>query len=318
MQGLFVKYERAVGASPINTLNPQDAFFAGRTNAVHLHHEADATQEEKIKYVDVTSLYPWLNKTQMYPVGHPTIITTPENQDINAYFGMAKVDILPPPLLSHPGLPYRHRGKLTFPLCRSCTEEETPKELLDRSCHCSHTLEQRVLRIWCTPEIIKAVEQGYELIRIHEVWYFPEEKRKAGLFAEYVNTWLKIKQESPGYPSLATTPEQKKQYVQDYYAKEGIQLDSTLIVTNPGRKATAKLMLNSFWRKFGENLHKKTTEAVTTPAHLFCLVSDTLFDIHAVRICSDEILEVDYYNTARKTGFKQVCNRSKYDANLAL
>lgn len=38
------------------------------------------------------------------------------------------------------------------------------------------------------------------------------------------------------------------------------------------------------------------TEAVTTPAHLFHLVSDTLFDIRAVRICSDEILEVDYSN----------------------
>lgn len=55
-------------------------------------------------------------------------------------------------------------------------------------------------------------------------------------------------------------------------------------------------MLNSFWGKFGKNLHKKMTEAVTTPAHLFHLVSNTLFDIRAVRICSDEILEVDYSN----------------------
>ena len=76
--------------------------------------------------------------------------------------------------------------------------------------------------------------------------------------------------------------------------KEGIRLDPELIVKNPGRKATAKLMLNSFWGKFGENLHKKTTEAVTTPAHLFSVVSDTMFNIHAVRICSEDLLEVDY------------------------
>ena len=36
-------------------LNPRDAFFGGRTNAVKLYHEGDA------KYVDFTSLYPWVS-----------------------------------------------------------------------------------------------------------------------------------------------------------------------------------------------------------------------------------------------------------------
>ena len=48
-------------------------------------------------------------------------------------------------------------------------------------------------------------------------------------------------------------------------------------------------MLNSFWGKFGENLQKKTTEAVTTPAHLFT-------DIHTVRISSLDSLEVVHSN----------------------
>ena len=55
-------------------------------------------------------------------------------------------------------------------------------------------------------------------------------------------------------------------------------------------------MLNSFWGKFGDNLLKKSTEAVTTPAHLFTLVSHTLKDIHTVRICSQDSLEVVYAN----------------------
>ena len=91
-------------------------------------------QGEKIKYVDITSLYSWVNKTQQYPVGHPFIvITNPENQDIHAYFGKAKVDILPPHDLYHPVLPFRHGGKLTFPLCRTCMKEEMPKTLLEKS-----------------------------------------------------------------------------------------------------------------------------------------------------------------------------------------
>ena len=36
-------------------LCPRDAFFGGRTNAVKLFHEGDA------KYVDFTSLYPWVS-----------------------------------------------------------------------------------------------------------------------------------------------------------------------------------------------------------------------------------------------------------------
>ena len=38
-----------------------------------------------------------------------------------------------------------------------------------------------------------------------------------------------------------------------YQQKEGIAVDPIMIHKNPGRKARAKLMLNSFWGKFGEN-----------------------------------------------------------------
>ena len=281
----------------VEPLNPRHAFFGGRTNAVRLHHEVDESQNEKIKYVDVTSLYPWVNKTQQYPTGHPVIVTNPPNQNIHAYFGMAKVDILPPPRLYHPVLPFRHRGKLTFPLCKTCMAEEMPKPLLEKSHHCAHSDQERTLRgTWCTPEIVKAVEMGYTLLKIHEVWHFPEEQRTTGLFANYVNTWLKIKQESAGYPGWAVTPAQQRQYVSDYKRHEDIKLDPSLIRKNPGRKATAKLMLNSFWGKFGENLHKHQVATVTSPAQLFALVSESLHQIHAVRICSEETLEVVYSN----------------------
>ena len=38
---------------------PLEAFFGGRTGAVALH--AVAEEGEEIRYVDVTSLYPWVN-----------------------------------------------------------------------------------------------------------------------------------------------------------------------------------------------------------------------------------------------------------------
>ena len=265
----------------VDPLQPRNAFFGGRTNAVKLHHMAERRLGEKIKYIDVTSLYPWVNKNGTYPIGHPDVIVNPNDQDIHHYFGMAKVDILPPHNLYHPVLPHRHKGKLTFPLCQACVEEEMSKPLLEKSHHCQHTPEQRTLRgEWCTPEIQKAVELGYTLIKIHEVHHFPPERRKVGLFAEYVNTWLKIKQESAGYPVWATTPADKAQYVWQYKQKEGINLDPNLIVKNPGRKSTAKLMLNSFWGKFGENLHKPTTEKQSTQriiSLLWCRTPSTTY-----------------------------------------
>ena len=105
---------------------------------------------------------------------------------------------------------YRHRGKLTIPLCKSCVHEEIPKKLLDKSHRCSHTPEQRQLRgTWCTPELVTAVEVGYRIVKFDEVWHFPPEQRVKGLFADYVNTWLKIKQESAGTPAGPPHPKPK-------------------------------------------------------------------------------------------------------------
>lgn len=143
-----IKYNKALqeflaSYELVEPLNPRDAFFGGRTNAVRLHHEANESKGEKLKYVDVTSLYPRVNKKKMYPVGHPVIIRRPEVQNINGYFGMAKVDVLPPPLLYHPVLPLRHGGKLAFPLCTKCMEGQMLKPLLEKSCKRSH---QRIIR----------------------------------------------------------------------------------------------------------------------------------------------------------------------------
>lgn len=93
-------------------LDPRDSLMGGRTNGCVLFKKAP--RGTKIKYVDFTSLHPFVNKTARYPTGHP-VITTREFDDISKYFGLAKVKVLPPRGLFHPVLGYRSRGKLTFP-----------------------------------------------------------------------------------------------------------------------------------------------------------------------------------------------------------
>ena len=124
-------------------LNPRDAFCGGRTNAVKLYH--GVTPGQQIHYIDVTSLYPWVNKTCVYPKGHPWFISNPQTTDISPYFGLIKCKILPPRHLYHPVLPYRHDDKLLFPLCARCVQNEMPKRPLERCAECVHTDEQRTL-----------------------------------------------------------------------------------------------------------------------------------------------------------------------------
>ena len=124
----------------VTPLNPCDAFCGGRTNAVKLYHHAE--EGEEIDYYDYTFLYPYVNKNDEYPLKHPEIIFQPGHTDISRYFGIAQCTALPPYELYHPVLPLRQNDKLTFPLCRSCVEEETTKLMLDRSFVCNHNDKQ--------------------------------------------------------------------------------------------------------------------------------------------------------------------------------
>lgn len=101
-------------------LEPRDAFYGGRTGAASFYVKAESGED--IKYVDVTSLYPFANKYKEYLVRFPLIYTNPLHQDVTHYFGIAQVDILPPERLFYPVFPVRARGKLTFPLCAACVQ----------------------------------------------------------------------------------------------------------------------------------------------------------------------------------------------------
>jgi hypothetical protein len=87
----------------------------------------------------------------------------------------------------------------------------SPKsESVDR---CQHIDSERSLNgTWVTSELQKALQLGYQLGQIYEVWHFPESSND--LFASYINTFLKIKQEASGFPNDCHTPEHQQQYIQ--------------------------------------------------------------------------------------------------------
>ena len=221
------------------------------------------------------------------------MIFQPRHTDISRYFGIAQCTVLPPYELYHPVLPLRQNDKLTFPLCRTRVEKEMIKPMLERSHVCRHTQQQRqITGTWCTPELNKALEKGYQILHIHKVWDFP--KTQKGLFEKYVNTWLKIK-EASGWPEhVGQDPEKQQQYVADYYACENIQLDPDRMEKNAGLRALAKMILNSTWCKFGQKLNKTQVREFDDPVKFSEFHESNKYDIRHVNVLTEQRVEIHF------------------------
>ena len=264
----------------ITDLDPRDSFFGGRVGGYKLFCEAK--NDEKIEYLDFTSLYPFVNKTKIYPSGHPTIIR--ENfEPISNYFGLIKCKVLAPANLYHPVLPVRAKGKLFFPLCKQC--------VMDNSSECRHSEGERSFwGTFTTIEVMKAMEKGYKVLEIHEVWHF--ENTSSDLFSEYVNYFLRLKQESSGFPDWVQTPEDQAKYIDEYYKHEGILLRRDKIVKNSGLRAFAKLCLNSLWGRFAMRTDRLMTEFITDPLQFYKRINGADTEMHDLCLLNDDLVEI--------------------------
>ncbi|KAJ8018826.1 putative DNA polymerase [Holothuria leucospilota] len=277
----------------LKPLLPREAFFGGRTNGIKLFHKVEG--DGQIKYVDFCSLYPYTNKYCSYPVGHPRILTVNLSHNMSEYYGLVRCTILPPRKLYHPVLPVKIHEKLMFPLCWKCVEDKSKSR-------CTHSeMERAITGTWVTLEVQKAVQMGYKIVKVEVVWHFEERAeydritKSGGLFTKYIDTFLKIKQEASGWPSWCETEQDREKYVEKYYENEGIALDPQNIEYNPGLRALAKLMLNSFWGKFGQRSDLEKTEIVTKVDRLYDLLKDCdKTEVTDIRFIYEEVLEVNY------------------------
>ena len=300
------------GLKPIEpALNLKDCYFGGRTNALVLHKKFDGT--EKGYYLDFTSLYPAVLKYKRFPVGHPDARIWRDFAPLKRrercteecqcgmihwqlpYFGIIKVTLLPPRHELIPVLPVRINNKLKFPLCYTCAAEENSAE------PCEHTEEERSFtQTYCTPEVEVAINTGYKILKIHEVLHwsntekYDEEKKTGGLFTQYINTFLKLKQEASGFPENVKTEEEKRRYVEDYFDHEGIWLNATEIQKNPGLRSLSKLALNSFYGKFGQRANLGKSVFVKDLGTLYNLMTDASKKVTNWHIMTEDILLLDY------------------------
>lgn len=264
-------------------LNPRDAVYGGRTEVFRLYYKAKPS--EKSRYLDFTSLYPFVNWKCKYPIGHPTKIyrgTECDHLVVNDdHEGFILCGILAPRSMYTPILPYRANNKLLFPLCAACALRTEIKT-------CTHTPEERTMYgTWPLCEVKLAIQHGYEITQIIEMWTYKtmeynEETGTGGLFTDYMKTFLKIKLEASGWPVWCVSESSRAQYIQQILDTDGIQLDPDKIAVNSSYRSLSKLLLNSLWGKLTQRDNLKQTDVIQDVHDLYDLLYSPLVEVSDV------------------------------------
>jgi hypothetical protein len=285
-KALYMPADTIANLPPFISSQLRKAFYGGRTETrqVLWTQQQQHSATEVVKYNDITSQYPFVNSTCEYPLGHPKLIgpwtrtkgTEPSqlfkrakasgvavddmlrNFDIGPYLregtlAIFECDVTCPDNLFHPILPHRaDNGALLFDLI-------TKK------------------RQWYTSvELRRAMKHGYVVTRVYRCAFW--ETTTTSLFQQYMRTFLKIKREASGWPKTQITNEQKRTFIADFAAHEGIALDSTKMTYNVGLRTIAKLCCNSLWGRWSLRPNLPMTAVVHTPNKLHSLICAPKYD----------------------------------------
>ena len=249
----------------VQQMTPSQAFYGGRTEVFKLYCNSEKFPDQEIHYYDVTSLYPSVYAHRKLPVGTPTYIIG-YNVDIERlsphhperYFGFARVKIIPRNTDRIGLLPQRDpkTQRLTFPV---------------------HPMEG----CWFTEELYLAMENGYVLEEVYELYHWESNQQSDQHLRGYVGFFLRMKQESEGWKKLGAscddpTPEEKEMIADRLYHQNGdlarIRVDKVKL--DPVMRALAKLFLNSLWGKWAQKAAKECHTTIYGTQQFFQLWND--------------------------------------------
>lgn len=227
-------------------MKPEDCFYGGRTEVFQIYANAKKLDKD-IHYYDVTSLYPSVYAHHPLPVGHPIHLlgfdidkTRFHPTASNRYYGYARVKVTPRKSDMIGLLPQRDQktGRLFFPV---------------------HPMEG----CWGTEELYLAMQNGYTVDEIYELYYWDERNYSNLHFAAYVNYFFQLKQEAEGWKKLGATSEtpseeEQNELVERLYVQNGYlaRIRPNKVRKNAVLRSLAKLYLNSLWGKFAQKSAK--------------------------------------------------------------
>jgi hypothetical protein len=101
--------------------------------------------------------------------------------------------------------------------------------------------------------------------------------------------FLKLKQESSGYPSWVQSEENMDRYIEEYRRAEGIALDKASFPKNAMQRTLATLKLNSMWGKWAQKQNKTQTTLVTSEKEFFELLTSPGIEVTNVIFPNDDV-----------------------------
>ena len=172
---------------------------------------------------------------------------------------------------------------------------------------------------WCTPEIEKAVRLGYKITKIYEVYHWEKsiqydpKTHKGGLFAQYINTFLKFKQEASGPPKWIKCHDDMNKYIGQYMEKKGSHWIEEIFE----RTQDLELWPNCVSIAFGESLvrdlicDKGNFSKKVRPTCFFQLFSDPLKQPIDFHILPNDTIQVEWH-------YKNDCQPEDNKTNIYL
>jgi len=232
-----------------NVMTDREMFYGGRTEVFSPYVNGEFAVGNEIKYHDVCSLYPYVCAFKRLPIGSPQHIFGDEVDfarvcDLNhpdPYFGFMRCTIVPNNTDIIGLLPRRDPvgGRLEFPL-------------------------HEMTGSWGTEEIRLAIEHGYRVTNVYEVYHWTEDESSDTFLRGYVSFFLRMKQEAEGWKKLGATSdepddEEKEKVAEKVYVESGCiaRIRAGNVAKNPVKRQMAKLFLNSLWGKFCQKPHKE-------------------------------------------------------------
>jgi len=152
-------------------------------------------------------------------------------------------------------------------------------------------------------EVRLAVEDGYRILEIYEVYEYQDTQYKpetgeGGLFVYYINNFLKLKAEASSHPGWVRNPEDEELYVEMFWKNEVLSLDRESIRSNAAKRGLAKLCLNSMWGKLSERSDRKQSKVISEPKELYNFLATPGIGVTNLAFASDHVVWISWKYSA--------------------
>lgn len=245
---------------PNAPLDPREAYKGGHTEMYKMRHKGDVSMVDFVSQYPTslmgTSFSPYTGDKLIWnmPVGTPQIEKFPPTFDFATdKCGVIKCTVLPPQNLYAPFLGCKVPSEIQvggyemlYGLCKACMFER-------REDDCTHSEEEReILGTWTLVEIQYALQLGYKVTDITEVWVYPDTSHS--LFSDFIIPFMikKMCCKTSGLVENGAFTQKGRDVCQ--YVKEISDRDLNVedFIDSPAERNIAKLMMNSFYGKWGQ------------------------------------------------------------------